>query len=201
MVPFMIVAMKKQKENVMFTSAIALLTLALFSLWFLPSGFWSLVLSVVLFFTAFNYLEATLPSILSRIAPAGVKGSAMGIYSSSQFFGAFVGGIIGGLVASNYGEQSIFLVMAFVSLTWLILSFGMQKLKQSKNFSFTTNFQSDDSAEEVSELVINMPGIIEATLVHDEAGTDTEETSATVAYLKVDETQVDLLAVKALLHQ
>jgi predicted MFS family arabinose efflux permease len=201
MVPFMIVAMKKQKENVMFTSAIALLTLALFSLWFLPSGFWSLVLSVVLFFTAFNYLEATLPSILSRIAPAGVKGSAMGIYSSSQFFGAFVGGIIGGLVASNYGEQSIFLVMAFVSLTWLILSFGMQKLKKSKNFSFTTNIQSDERAEEVSELLINMPGIIEATLVHDEAGTDTEETSATVAYLKVDETQVDLLAVKALLHQ
>jgi len=44
-----------------------------------------------MFFTAFNYLEATMPSILSRIAPAGVKGSAMGIYSSSQFLGAFTG--------------------------------------------------------------------------------------------------------------
>jgi len=201
MVPFMIIAMKKQQEKPMFTGAIALLSLALLSLWFLPSGFWSLVLSVVMFFTAFNYLEATLPSILSRIAPAGVKGSAMGIYSSSQFFGAFVGGIIGGFVASRYGEQSIFLVMALVSLIWLVLSFGMQKLKKSKSFSFITNIHSEERAEEVSELLVNMPGIIEATLVHDESGSSDLEKSRAVAYLKVDEKLVDILAVKALLHQ
>ena len=200
MVPFMIIAMKKQQEKPMFTGAVALLTSALFLLWFLPSGFWSLILSVVLFFTAFNYLEATMPSILSRLAPAGVKGSVMGIYSSSQFLGAFVGGIIGGLVASGYGEQSIFLVMALVSLVWFVLSFGMQKLKKSKSFSFITNIHSEERAEEVSELLVNMPGIIEATLVHDETGTSDLEKSHAVAYLKVDEKLVDLLAVKALLQ-
>ena len=199
MVPFMIIAMKKQKEKPMFSGAIALLTLALFLLWFLPSGFWSLVLSVVMFFTAFNYLEATMPSILSRIAPAGVKGSVMGIYSSSQFLGAFAGGIIGGFVASRYGEQSIFLVMAVMSLIWLVLSFGMQKLKKSKSFSFSTNIQTEERVEEVSELLINMPGIIEATLVQDERGNN--EVNHAVAYLKVDEKIVDLLAVKALLQQ
>ncbi len=190
MVPFMIFAIKKQKENLMFSAAIALFSLALFLLWLLPSGFWSLVLSVVIFFTAFNYLEATMPSILSRIAPAGVKGSVMGVYSSSQFLGAFVGGIVGGYIASQYGENTIFLVMALSSVIWLVLSFGMQPLKKSKSFSFATNITCEEQAEQMAEQLINMPGVIEATLVHTEA----------VAYLKVDDKKVDLLAVKALLQ-
>lgn len=210
MVPFMIVAMKKQQEKPMFSGAVALLCVALFLLWILPLGFWGLVVSVVLFFTAFNYLEATMPSILSRIAPAGVKGSVMGIYSSSQFLGAFAGGILGGFVASQFGEQTIFLVMALISLVWLILSFGMEKLKKSKNFSFMTNINTQERVEEVSELLINMPGIIEATLVQDSDSDskkenshsiDTQTENNAVAYLKVDEKLVDLIAVKALLHQ
>ena len=190
MVPFMIFAIKKQKENKMFSAAIALFGLALFSLWLLPSGFWSLVVSLVVFFTAFNYLEATMPSILSRIAPAGVKGSVMGVYSSSQFLGAFVGGIVGGYIASQYGENTIFLVMALSSVVWLGLSFGMKPLKKSKSFSFATNITCEEQAEKMAEQLINMPGVIEATLVHTEA----------VAYLKVDDKKVDLLAVKALLQ-
>ncbi|MDO6487329.1 MFS transporter [Colwellia sp. 6_MG-2023] len=201
MVPFMIIAMKKEQEKPMFSGAIALLSVALFLLWLLPTGLWSLVFSVVLFFTAFNYLEATMPSILSRLAPAGVKGSAMGIYSSSQFLGAFAGGIIGGLVASRYGEQSIFLVMALLSLIWLAVSFGMQKLKKSKNFSFITNIKTAEKVEEISEILISMPGIIEATLVQNETKMGDKESSNAVAYLKVDEKLVDLLAVKALLQQ
>jgi len=191
MVPFMIIAIKKQKEKQMFSAAVTLLTIALFSLWLLPTGFWSLILSVVLFFTAFNYLEATMPSILSRIAPAGLKGSVMGVYSSSQFLGAFVGGILGGFIASLYGEQAIFLVMAMASLLWLLLSFGMQQLKKSKNFSFATNITCEEQAQEVAEQLINMPGVIEATLLHTES----------VAYLKVDDKTVDLLAVKSLLYR
>lgn len=200
MVPFMIFAMKKQQEKPMFSAAIALLSLALFLLWLLPTGLWSLIFSVVLFFTAFNYLEATMPSILSRIAPAGVKGSVMGVYSSSQFLGAFFGGIIGGFVASRFGENTIFLVMAIASVLWLILSLGMEKLKKSKNFSFATNIDSEDKANEIAELLINMPGVIEATLVNDDVDNRSNK-SSTIAYLKVDEKIVDLLAIKALLHQ
>lgn len=201
MVPFMIIAMKKQQEKPMFSAAVALLSVALFLLWLLPTGLWSLVFSVVLFFTAFNYLEATMPSMLSRLAPAGVKGSAMGVYSSSQFLGAFAGGIVGGFVASRFGEQSIFLVMALLCLMWLLLSFGMQKLKKSKSFSFNTNIYTEQRVEEVSELLIDMPGIIEATLVQDDASSNDKDKTRAVAYLKVDEKLVDLPAVKALLHQ
>jgi len=201
MVPFMIFAMKKQQEKPMFSAAIALLSLALFLLWLLPLGFWSLVVSVVLFFTAFNYLEATMPSLLSRIAPAGVKGSVMGIYSTNQFLGAFVGGVVGGLIASRFGENSIFLVMFIASLIWLILSFSMQSLKKSKNFSFATPINCEEKASEVVELLINMPGVIEATLVNDNSGISIPTKGAMVAYLKVDEKVVDLPAIKALLQQ
>lgn len=190
MVPFMIFAMKKQKEKQMFTYAVLLLTLALFLLWYLPLGFWSLVILVIMFFTAFNYLEATMPSIISRIAPAGVKGSVMGVYSSSQFLGAFAGGVIGGAIASNFGEQSIFLVMAVLCLIWSVITVGMKPLKKSKNFSFATSLKSEEHTDEVAEHLINMPGVLEATLVYQES----------VAYLKIDEKLADILSIKALLN-
>lgn len=190
MVPFMIIAMKKQKEIPMFSAAVALLTLALLLLWYMPSSMTTLIVLVMMFFTAFNYLEATMPSILSRIAPAGVKGSVMGIYSSSQFLGAFAGGILGGFVAENYGEQSIFLVTGLFALLWLFLTLGMKPLKKSKAFSFATNIRSDEKAHAVALKLSEMPGVIEATIMHEEA----------VAYLKVDDKTADLASIKALLN-
>ena len=191
MVPFMIYAIKKQKEKQMLSASVLLLTLALFLLWYLPMSFASLVVLVIMFFTAFNYLEATMPSILSRIAPAGVKGSVMGIYSSSQFLGAFTGGVLGGLIASRFGEQAIFLVMAVISAIWLLVTLGMKPLKKSKNFSFAINVENEKQAGEVAEQLINMPGVIEATIVFTEA----------IAYLKIDEKIVNIADIKALLNQ
>jgi len=159
-------------------------------MWLLPAGFWFLVLSVGLFFTAFNYLEATMPSILSRLAPAGVKGSVMGIYSSSQFLGAFTGGLLGGVLASNFGEKSIFLVMALFSLLWVLAAASMKPLKKSKSYSFATNINCEEQAGDIAEQLINMPGVLEATLMHSEA----------VAYMKVDEKLVDLEEVRSLLN-
>ncbi len=189
MVPFMILAIKKQCEKQMLTLAVLLLASALFLLWYLPSSLEWLILSVVLFFTAFNYLEASMPSLLSRLAPAGVKGSVMGIYSSSQFLGAFAGGIAGGFLAKNYGEQSIFLFMSALALVWLVISLGMAPLKKSKNYSFATKVHNEKQAQDLAQKLINMPGVLEATLLHTES----------VAYLKVDDKLVDLPAVKALL--
>ncbi|KXJ58742.1 MAG: MFS transporter [Colwellia sp. Phe_37] len=190
MVPFMIMAIKKQKEKQMFSAAVALLTTALLLLWYLPTSLTTLVVLVMMFFTAFNYLEATMPSILSRIAPAGVKGSVMGIYSSSQFLGAFAGGMLGGFIAGEFGEQTIFVVMAAFGLVWLLLTFGMKPLKKSKAYSLTTNIVSDEKAREVAQKLSEMPGVIEATIMHDEA----------VAYLKVDDKLVDLPGIKSLLN-
>jgi MFS family permease len=183
--------LKKQKETQMFSAAVALLTLALLLLWYLPTNITTLIILVMMFFTAFNYLEATMPSILSRIAPAGVKGSVMGIYSSSQFLGAFAGGILGGFIAGEFGEQTIFLVTGLFALVWLFLTLGMKPLKKSKAYSFSTNINNDEQAHEVAQKLSEMPGVIEVTIMHDEA----------VAYLKVDDKTVDILSIKALLNE
>jgi MFS family permease len=189
MVPFMIMAIKKQKEKQMFSSAVLLFSLALMLLWYVESSLISLIILMMLFFTAFNYLEATMPSLLSRIAPAGVKGSVMGIYSSSQFMGAFAGGVIGGAIASQFGEQMIFLVMSCLGLLWFIAATGMKPLKKSKSYSFKTTIESEEQAGIIAEKLINLPGVIEATLVHNEA----------VAYLKLDDKVVNFQEIKALL--
>lgn len=190
MVPFMIIGMKKNKEKEVFTGAIALLALALALFATIADGLISLITLIVIFFAAFNYLEASMPSMLSRIAPAGVKGSAMGIFSSSQFLGAFMGGLIGGVLASNIGESGVFIVMACCVLVWLVLALGMKRQTKSKSFSFSTTFNSDEQADEAAEALVNLPGVIEATLVHAEK----------VAYLKLDDKVADITRIKSLLN-
>lgn len=189
MVPFMIFAIKKQKEKEMFIAAVALLAITLLLFALLPNQVIFLVVLILLFFVAFNYLEATMPSILSRIAPAGVKGSAMGIFSSSQFLGAFAGGAIGGWLASQYEAGFVFIVMALIVGLWLVAALGMKRHAKSKSFSFSAHFSSEEQADEVAEKLIAMPGVVEATLVYSEA----------VAYLKLDDKVADLAEIKALL--
>jgi MFS family permease len=79
------------------------------------------VLSVGLFFTAFNTLEASLPSWVSKVAPAEYKGTALGVYSSAQFLGLFLGGIIGGWLDSSYGMVAVLLFCILLAVVWLTL--------------------------------------------------------------------------------
>ncbi|MGJ8690988.1 MAG: MFS transporter [Thalassotalea sp.] len=190
MVPFMIWALKKQKEKQMFALAVGLLALTMVLLASLPGTLTVLVVATLLFFTAFNYLEATMPSMLSRIAPAGVKGSAMGIFTSSQFLGAFVGGLVGGMVAQQYGEQAIFTVMTAFIVLWLIFALGMKPLKKSKSYSFAFVSSSEASTDDLAEKLVAMTGVVEATLVHSEL----------VAYLKIDDKTADVEKIKTLLR-
>lgn len=78
--------------------------------------------AVTLFFAAFNLLEAALPSLVSRLAPTPLRGAAMGAYSSSQFFGAFVGGALGGIALGHLGVQGVFVASAVATLAWLPLA-------------------------------------------------------------------------------
>lgn len=80
-----------------------------------------LALSVGLFFTAFNALEASLPSLVSRYALSGCKGTALGIYSSAQFLGLFLGGVIGGWLDGSYGMVAVLLFCILLAVVWLIL--------------------------------------------------------------------------------
>ncbi len=96
MLPFIIYGEKKRQMRRVLLGAVACLLLCeLFFLTF-GTGLLPLVIGIVVFFTAFNLLEASLPSLISKVAPAGGKGTAMGVYSTSQFLGAALGGVLGG---------------------------------------------------------------------------------------------------------
>lgn len=79
------------------------------------------------YFTAFNVLEASLPSLVSRVAPPHAKGAALGLYSTAQFAGAFAGGVAGGLVFAAAGLSAVFLLCAVAAVVWFVLTLGFRR--------------------------------------------------------------------------
>ncbi len=89
-------------------------------------GPWPLAAALVVYFTAFNVLEASLPSLVSRFAPEAARGAALGVFSTAQFAGAFLGGVIGGAVYGSHGPEGVFLTCAGVGVLWLVLARGLR---------------------------------------------------------------------------
>ena len=126
MVPAIIMAEKKGAMKKVFNSAIMLLLLVQAGLYFTGSaGLWPLATLLTLFFIAFNVLEATQPSWISRIAPPHAKGTALGIYNTLQSIGLFLGGALGGWLVQHVGAGAVSLLGGGLALTWLILASGM----------------------------------------------------------------------------
>ncbi len=84
------------------------------------ASLWGLVLALWVFFWGFNLLEATLPSLVSRMAPRSSKGTALGVYNTFEFSGVFCGGLVGGLVYGALGTAWVFLICAALLLPWLL---------------------------------------------------------------------------------
>ena len=89
------------------------------------------------FFAAFNVLEALIPSLVSRIAPAHTRGTAIGVYNTAQTLGLFVGGLAGGWIAGRYGAAAVFGACAALALVWLAIAIGMRPVNRSGGESFT----------------------------------------------------------------
>ena len=151
----------------MFINAIGMLVVA-FVLAALGTEIWLLVTSLFIFFVGFNFLEASLPAHVSRLAPAGQKGSAMGIYSSSQFIGAFLGGISGGYIAQTFGFSYLFAANTILAVLWLVISLGMVIPKSSKRVSVALEPNTVHEYERLIEAVSQCEGVMEATFVQDE---------------------------------
>ena len=126
MVPFVIKAEKGGKMKEVFLGAIGLLGLAQLGIYTMEGSLWGLAAALLAFFTAFNLLEATLPSLVSKLAPGQIRGTAMGVYSTSQFSGAFFGGLSGGWVHQHYGTSAVFVTSALITLIWLLAAQGME---------------------------------------------------------------------------
>lgn len=125
-VPMMRLAERGGHLAPVFLAAILSLVIALVGLG-LATGAWMVYLAAWLFFVGFNYLEATLPSMVSKAVFPGGRGTALGIYSTAQFLGIFVGGVLGGGLLEHFGRQSVLLFCVCLCLLWCFVALPLQR--------------------------------------------------------------------------
>lgn len=126
MVPLIIAAEKFQKMKQMMMIGISLLVLSMLGM--LNFHFYlSIAFMLWLFFTGFNFLESVLPSLIAKLAPAGNKGTAMGVFSTFQFLGAFLGGLLGGWIYGLFDISLVYILCAGLFLTWFVIVSTMKK--------------------------------------------------------------------------
>ena len=118
MIPLMILGERKKKLKVVFIATLVTMTCVLILLTLMPKTLPVILIGMLIFFIGFNYLEATLPSLMSKTVPVNHRGAGSGVFSTCQFAGAALGGILGGWVFNQWGGSSVFLVSAFAVLTW-----------------------------------------------------------------------------------
>jgi predicted MFS family arabinose efflux permease len=94
---------------------------------------WLLALLLFLFFCGFNVLEASQPSLASRLAPLGSRGAALGVYNTLQSLGIFAGGAVGGLVLKRFGAVGVFGSSTALMLVWLLVAWGTRYVRPSPN--------------------------------------------------------------------
>lgn len=191
MIPFVILAERKGKMKQVFLGAILTLFCAQFLLSQVLDDLWLIGLGLWLFFTAFNLLEAMLPSLVSKTAPADGKGTAMGIYSSSQFMGAFLGGVFGGLAHQYLGLEAVFQLSILVGLVWWLVAFGMQQPGRYSSRLLQFPEITEEQASLVTEKLNSVEGVVEAVVVAEDG----------VAYLKVEKHRLDQQALARIAHQ
>jgi predicted MFS family arabinose efflux permease len=175
-VPAMIFAEKKQRSKEVFVIGIICLMAAFASLAFWHESYSSLIVGLILFFVAFNTLEATLPSLVSKIAAIESKGTAMGVYATSQFLGAFLGSPLGSVLSDHVHIRDLFILLGCLTLSWLLFAITMAKPKPFH--SVIVRFPSLDAAK-ITAYSLPLNGIAG---VHEVVFVPIEN----IAYLKVD---------------
>jgi MFS family permease len=126
MAPLLIHAERAGRMKFLFLATIGLLLAVELGLAVCLSNFAFAVAFLLAFFVAFNILEASLPSLVSRFAPADARGTALGVYNTTQAFGLFAGGAAGGWLAQNWGESAVFVFGFAVIALWLIVASSMR---------------------------------------------------------------------------
>ncbi|WP_412502779.1 MFS transporter [Shewanella chilikensis] len=188
MVPLIIIGVKRNNTKGMFQFALLIMLASLLAMALFSHSLWVLALAIVAFFTGFNYLEASLPSLIAKFCPVGAKGSAMGVYSTSQFLGAFCGGLLGGGAYQIMGAAGVFSVAVVLLIIWLALTLGMKNPVLLKSYTLEAQVSGREQAQKMAAELSQLPGVAEAIVVLEER----------VAYLKVND-QFDLRQARAVL--
>jgi MFS family permease len=189
MVPPIIIAETKGKLKQVFMGAVALALCGQLILMFMQNSLWGVAGALLIFFTAFNVLEATLPSMISKIAPLAAKGTAMGVYSSVQFLGAFFGAAMGGALMQYVGHDAVFIFAIVLLLIWLIVVSGMQAPAVVRTRMYHLEAMSGAAGAVLQQQLMKVQGVREALVVAPEC----------MACIKVDMQGFDEITVDRLL--
>jgi MFS family permease len=187
MLPPIFYAERRARIKPVFVGSVLVLLLAQGGFLYGSGLFNALVANLVVFFVVFNILEASLPSLVSRIAPPQAKGTALGIYNTTQSFGLFLGGAVGGVLAKHYGASGVFGVGIALALIWLVIAVTMQAPSVVALREFI--IQPHVDIENLRERLASLPGVREAVV----------EPEKRIAYLKVNLERWDERRVRRLL--
>ena len=176
MVPTIIYGEKRAKLKQVFVAAIGMMLAAQLLFASSISHFWGIVISLSAYFIAFNVLEATLPSIISKLAPAASKGTAIGVYNTAQSIGVFVGGTMGGYLSHYHGFASVFIFCSALMASWLLFALTMKAPPAVKSKMYHLQEMSADGAKQLSEKLSVLAGVRESVVIPEEG----------VVILKVD---------------
>jgi len=183
MVPLIIIAEAKRKMKQVFITSIVLLIAACVMLATAGTSLNIIIAALFLFFLGFNTLEASQPSLVSKYAPATAKGTAIGIFNTSQFFGAFVGGVLGGFMyqpaVQNYA--TVFFVLAGLLGVWLLVAFTMNQPPFLASRAVPVSVGNAQEAQELEQVLLAMEGVEEAVIIVEEK----------TAYCKIDNKTVN----------
>ncbi|MFW6191260.1 MAG: MFS transporter, partial [Thiohalospira sp.] len=181
MVPFIIIAEKQRRMRAVFLGAIAAVAVAAAGLGLAGQAgtLAGVALALLVYFTAFNLLEASLPSLIAKAAPAGAKGTAMGVYSSAQFLGAFTGGVAGGWAHGAAGAEGVFGLIAGAAAVWWLLARGMAPPHYLSSHVVAIPADADPAA--LTPRLAAVAGVAEVEVVPEEGA----------AYLKVELDRLD----------
>ncbi len=175
MVPFIILSEKKHCLGRCIQGAVTLLVISAFWMTFTHHNITNLVIGAFLYFIAFNFLEASLPSILSKIAPPGMKGAVLGVYSSSQFLGAGLGGALTGLMVQYTGYQGMMTMCCMLTALWWITSFFIKEPVHARSIVLSLRIDDHNQNTVTTAQLKAVAGVHDATIIRQEH----------TAYLKV----------------
>lgn len=192
MAPLVMASANKARLMRIFLIAIILLVVAQVIL-FVSSldNVYSIAICLFIFFVGFNALEAMLPSLVTRVAPAAMKGTAVGIYNTFQFSGVFIGGAVGGFLMGNGGPNSVFVFSGLLLLSWALIVIFAPRVVLFDSRMVKLLAMSHNQAEENLaryDSLLTLDGVKDVTIIDEE----------NVAYLKIDKADFDIEALSKL---
>jgi len=128
MLPPIVIAERRGRMRLLLLAAGVLMAVVQLGLRWLAPSVAALAVWLLVFFIAFNILEASFPSLTSRLAPVSARGLALGIYNTTQAIGLAVGAAAGGWLAEHHGSGSVFVCAALAMGLWVALAAGMREV-------------------------------------------------------------------------